>query len=58
MYYLDIAMYVLLIVLALRNIAVILVKQKEYQNPAILAFYSYTLIAVSIRPICIILNWT
>ena len=56
--YLDVATYVLLFALALRNIVVILVKQKEYKNPAILAFYAYTLIAVSLRPIVIIGWWS
>ena len=54
--YLDYAMYILLIVLALRNIVVILLMQKEYKNPAILAFYSYTIIAVSLRAI-VIIGW-
>ena len=43
--------------LALRNIWVILIRQKEYRNLPIQAFYSFALIAVSLRPIIIIGYW-
>ena len=49
--YLVIATYTFLIVLALRNIYTILVRQKEYKNLPILAFYTYAILAVSLRPI-------
>ena len=55
--YLLIATYLVLIMLALRNIWVILVKQKEYKNLPILTFYVYALMAVTIRPIVIIWQW-
>ena len=53
-----IATYILLVVLALRNIWSILIKQREYKNLPILAFYSYALLAVTLRPIMIIWYWT
>ena len=55
--YLLIATYLVLIMLAMRNICVILVKQKEYKNLPILTFYVYALMAVTIRPIVIIWQW-
>ena len=55
--YLDILVYGLLLLLALRNIWMILIKQKEYRNLPILVFYAYALIAVSLRLINIIWYW-
>ena len=56
--YIVIATYVFLIMLALRNIFVILIKQKEYKNLPILAFYCYTILAVTLRPIYLFWCWT
>ena len=56
--YLNIVIYCLLILLALHNIWVIILKQKEYKNLPIFAFYAYTLIAISLRPIFLIWVWT
>ena len=56
--YLVVAMYSFLTVLALRNSWFILYKQGEYKNTPILAFYAFTLIAVSLRPIYLIGSWT
>ena len=53
-----IATYILLVVLALRNIWSILIKQREYKNLPILAFYVFTLLAVSLRTIFLIGQWT
>ena len=58
LFYTVAANYCLLVVLALRNICVILVKQKEYKNLPILTFYGYSLLAVTLRPIYIIWYWT
>ena len=52
------ATYGFLVVLALRNIWVILVKLKEYKNLPILAFYVFALLAVSLRLANITLMWT
>ena len=52
--YLAIATYGFLVLLALCNIWVILIRQKEYKNLPILAFYVFTLLAVTLRTIFII----
>ena len=56
--YIVIATYVFLIILALRNIFFIVVKQKEYKNLPILAFYCYSALAVTLRPIYLFWHWT
>ena len=56
--YLLMATYGFLVVLVLRNILQILVRQKEFKNVPILAFYSYTLLAVNLRLINVICGWT
>ena len=52
--YLVLATYCFLVALTLRNIVVILVKQREYKNLPILAFYFYSLLAVILRTIYVI----
>ena len=56
--YLVIFTYLILVVLALRNILVILLKQKEYKNLPILMFYVFALIALSLRLTNLIWYWT
>ena len=56
--YLVILMYIVLVLLALRNIWAILVKQKEYKNLPIFAFYAFSIIALSLRLIYLIGYWT
>ena len=51
-------MYTMLVVLVLRNIWAIIIRQKEYKNLPILAFYMFALIAVSIRLFFIFGDWT
>ena len=51
-------MYVILVLLALRNIWSILIKQREYKNLPILAFYVFALFAVTFRPVFILGYWT
>ena len=58
MYYLDLAMYGMLILLAIRNTIVILFMQREYKNLPILAFYEFSLLAVCLRPAYLIGLWT
>ena len=41
--------YGILILIALRNIFVVIVKQQEYKNLPILMFYFFALIAVTLR---------
>ena len=52
--YLLIGVYGILIMIALRNILVVIVKQKEYKNLPILMFYLFALIAVTLREVKII----
>ena len=56
--YLLMAMYAMLILLVVRNIWAILMRQGEYKNIPILAFYVFALLAVSIRLLFIIGEWT
>ena len=56
--YLVIGMYCLLLILALVNIWFILVKQKEYKNLPILAFYAFAIIAISLRLVFKVIEWT
>ena len=56
--YLVIVVYGFLLILLLRNIWAILLKQKEYKNLPISAFYCFALIAVTLRPIYIVWQWT
>ena len=56
--YLDILIYGIVVLLALRNIWVIVLKQKEYKNLPILTFYVFAMIATTLRPIYIIWVWT
>lgn len=56
--YLIFSLYILLVVLALHNMWVIVMKEKEYKNLPILMFYLYALIAIAIRPIYIVWKWT
>ena len=58
MTYLAMAMYGLLVILAVRNIWVILIKQKKYKNLPLAAFYAFALIALALRPIDLIGIWT
>ena len=51
-----VAIYGILIIVALRNIFVIIVKQQEYKNLPILMFYVFALIAVTLREMKVI--WT
>ena len=55
--YMVIITYVLLVIICLRNIWVILIQQKEYQNLPIPTFYAFAIIAVTLRPIYIIWYW-
>ena len=55
--YLLIATYGVLLGLVLRNIYVVLLKQKEYKNLPILMFYCFALIAITIRLIGVIWFW-
>ena len=48
----------MLVLLALRNIWVVLIQQKKYRNLPILAFYSFTIIAVTLRPTYMIGIWS
>ena len=50
--------YGFLLVLVMRNIWAILVKQREYKNLPILAFYTYALIAVTLRLVNELFYWT
>ena len=56
--YLTIALYGTLVLLALRNIWVIILKQQEYKNLPIPMFYTFALIAVTLRPIYLIFYWS
>ena len=56
--YLIIATYGFLVLLALRNIWVIIVRLKEYKNLPILTFYIFAFLAVSLRMINLIWMWT
>ena len=56
--YVDIAVYGFLLLLALRNIWVIVVRQKEYKNLPILMFYAFSLIAIGLRLFDILWYWT
>ena len=56
--YLIIALYGFLLLIALRNAWVILYKQSEYKKILILAFYSFAILAVSLRLIIVIEAWT
>ena len=56
--YLIIAMYGVLLLIALRNAWVVLYKQSEYKNVPILAFYAFAILAVSLRLILVIESWT
>ena len=56
--YLVIAIYVVLILLAVLNIWVVIVKLRKYKNLPIFAFYFFTIIAVVLRPISMIGVWT
>ena len=58
LWYLILAIYGSLILLALRNIWAILLKQREYKNLPILAYYAFALIAVSLRLVYVIGYWT
>ena len=55
--YMVIITYGFLVILCLRNVWVILIRQKEYQNLPILTFYAFAIIAVTLRPIYIIWYW-
>ena len=57
-FYLETAMYCILVVLALRNIWVILVKLREYKNLPILAFYISALVTISLRLFYLLGYWT
>ena len=57
-YYVTIAIYCSLVLLALLNIWMIIVKQKEYKNLPILMFYAFALVSVILRPIMIVWWWT
>ena len=48
----------MLVVLAMRNIIAILLKQREYKNLPILAFYAFALLAVSLRTTIMVGRWT
>ena len=56
--YLLIGLYAMLVLLALRNIWIIIVKQKEYRNLPILMFYAFALIAVTLRVVYLVWQWT
>ena len=57
-YYTLIGLYGILVLLGLRNISIVIVKQKEYKNLPILMFYVFALIATTLRPIALIWWWT
>ena len=48
----------MLVVLMLRNIWVVIVKQKEYKNAPIMMFYTFAFIAVTTRPVQLIFQFT
>ena len=50
-------MYTFLLLLTLRNIRQILVKQREYKNLPLLLFYAFSLIAISLRIISLECGW-
>ena len=56
--YLDILIFGLLVLLALRNTWVIVLRQKEYKNLPILIFYAFALIMTTLRLIFLIWYWT
>ena len=56
--YLVTTLYLMLVILAVRNIWAVLIRQKKYKNLPILAFYFFTMIAVTLRPIYMIGFWT
>ena len=56
--YLDIGVYSFSILLSLRNIWVILVKQKQYKNTSLLAFYVFSFVALILRLGNLIFMWT
>ena len=56
--YLLIGIYGTLVLLALRNIWVIILRQKEYKNLPILMFYMFALVAVVLRTIYLTWYWT
>ena len=55
--YLVLVVYFILTLLALRNIWVIILKQQEYKNLALVMFYVFSLLAFSVRTVVIIWYW-
>ena len=55
--YVDVALYCALLLFALRNIYVVVIKKKRYENLPIPAFYSFAVVALALRPIYLIGAW-
>ena len=56
--YTVIFLYAVLLALALRNVWLILVKQREYRNLPILMFYIFAFIALTLRLVFLLGQWT
>ena len=56
--YMLIGTYGILVVLALRNIWIVILRQQEYKNLPILMFYVFALIAVALRLVYLIWFWS
>ena len=56
--YFLIGVYGYLVLLALRNIWVVVIKQREHKNLPILMFYVFALIAVALRLVYLIWFWS
>ena len=56
--YFLIGVYGFLVLLALRNIWVVVIKQREHKNLPILMFYVFALIAVALRLVYLIWFWS
>ena len=55
--YFVIAIYTLLSILALRNVLMIILRQREYKNLPILVFYAFALIAINLRLVFLLFYW-
>ena len=55
--YVDFALYCALLLFALRNTYVVVIKKKRYENLPIPAFYSFAVVALALRPVYIIGGW-
>ena len=53
----DFALYCFLLLIALRNIWVVVIKKQRYKNLPIPAFYTFAVVALALRPIFLIGVW-